>query len=164
MDFKDLLAISGLPGIYKMIANRSNGLMVVPVEGGKRKFVSSRKHQFTPLESISIYTTTDSAPLDDIFRSMQEKLSSLPLPEPKASSTEAEAYFKEILPEYDPYRVHTKDIKKVIKWFKALNDSGLVTFDEESKEVTSEEVKSEKVATKKEPKEPAPAKKSEEEE
>ncbi len=130
MDFKDLLAISGLPGIYKMIANRPNGLMVVPVEGGKRKFVSSRKHQFTPLESISIYTNTDSAPLDDIFKTMQEKLTTLPLPEPKASSNEAEAYFKEILPEYDPYRVHTKDIKKVVKWFKALNDAGLVTFNE----------------------------------
>jgi len=135
MDFKDLLAISGLPGIYKMIANRANGLMVVPVEGGKRKFVSSRKHQFTPLESISIYTTDDSAPLDDIFKTMQEKLATLPLPEPKASSTEAEAYFKQILPEYDPYRVHTKDIKKVIKWFKSLNDVGLVTFEEKEDKV-----------------------------
>jgi len=131
MDFKDLLAISGLPGIYKMIANRSNGLMVVPVEGGKRKFVSSRKHQFTPLESISIYTNTDSAPLDKIFKSMQDKLATLPLPDNKASSTEAETYFKEILPDYDPYRVHTKDIKKVIKWFKALNDAGLVVFEKE---------------------------------
>ena len=146
MDFKDLLAISGLPGIYKMIANRPNGHMVVPVEGGKRKFVSSRKHQFTPLESISIYTNTDSAPLDDIFKTMHEKLATLPLPDPKASSNEAEAYFKEILPEYDPYRVHTKDIKKVVKWFKALNNAGLVTFDENedkkqeaAKEKTGEE-------------------------
>lgn len=163
MDFKDLLAISGLPGIYKMIANRSNGLMVVPVEGGKRKFVSSRKHQFTPLESISIYTTKDSTPLDTIFKSMKEKLSTLPLPEPKASSKEAEAYFKEILPDYDPYRVHTKDIKKVIKWFKALNDSDLLSFDEISEEPSADEVKSEEVAAKKEAKEEAPAKKSEEE-
>lgn len=141
MDFKDLLSISGLPGIYKMIANRSNGLMVVPVEGGKRKFVSSRKHQFTPLESISIYTTTDSTPLDDIFKSMQDKLVSLPPPDAKASSTEAETYFKEILPDYDPYRVHTKDIKKVIKWFKALNDAGLIVFEKE--EAKKEESKKE---------------------
>jgi len=130
MDFKDLLAISGLSGIYKMIANRSNGLMVVPVEGGKRKFVSSRKHQFTPLESISIYTATDSTPLDEVFKSMKDKLGTLPLPDSKASSADAEAYFKEILPDYDPYRVHTKDIKKVVKWFKALDDAGLVVFED----------------------------------
>ena len=130
MDLKDLLAISGLPGLYKMIANRSNGLMVIGIDGGKRKFVTSRKHQFTPLESISIYTTTDSAPLLDIFKSMHEKLATLPLPDNKASSNEAETYFKEVLPDYDPYRVHTKDIKKVIKWFKALNDAGLVSFDD----------------------------------
>lgn len=149
MDFKDLLAISGLPGIYKMIANRSNGLMVVPVEGGKRKFVSSRKHQFTPLESISIYTTKDSTPLDVIFKSMQEKLSALPLPDGKASSKEAETYFKEILPDYDPYRVHTKDIKKVIKWFKALNNAGLVTFEKESSKEVKEPSEEESAESKK---------------
>lgn len=132
MDFKDLLAISGLSGIYRMIANRANGLMVVPAEGGKRKFVSSRKHQFTPLESISIYTTKDSTPLDVIFKSMQEKLSSLPLPDGKASSKEMENYFKQILPDYDPNRVHTKDIKKVVKWFRSLNDAGLVIFQEKT--------------------------------
>lgn len=131
---KDLLAISGLPGLYQMIANRPNGLMVVNVEGGKRKFVTSRKHQFTPLESISIYTVKDSESLETIFTTMHEKLASLPLPESKASSAEAEAYFKEILPDYDPYRVHTKDIKKVVKWFKALNDAGLVIVDNKSEE------------------------------
>lgn len=136
---KDLLAISGLPGLYRMIANRPNGLMVVPLEGGKRKFVTSRKHQFTPLESISIYTQKDSAPLEDVIRSMHEKLSSHPLPDAKASSTEAEAYFKEILPDYDPYRVHTKDIKKVVKWFTALNGAGLITKESKSEDQPSSE-------------------------
>ena len=136
---KDLLAISGLPGLYRMIANRPNGLMVVPLEGGKRKFVTSRKHQFTPLESISIYTVKDSVALEEIFTTMQEKLGTLPLPEPKASSAESEAYFKEILPEYDPYRVHTKDIKKVVKWFKSLNDAGLITKEEKKEEISSTE-------------------------
>lgn len=131
---KDLLAISGLPGLYKMIANRPNGLMVVPVEGGKRKFVTSRKHQFTPLESISIYTVKDSTALEVIFSTMKEKLATLPPPENNCSSTEAETYFKEILPEYDPYRVHIKDIKKVIKWFKSLEAAGLAVVKAESKE------------------------------
>ena len=116
-----------------MIANRPNGLMVVNLEGGKRKFVTSRKHQFTPLESISIYTVKDSVPLEEIFTTMHEKLATLPPPEPKASSAEAETYFKEILPEYDPYRVHTKDIKKVVKWFNAMNTAGLITEAAETK-------------------------------
>jgi len=140
---KDLLAVSGLPGLYKMIANRPNGLMVVNVEGGKRKFVTARKHQFTPLESISIYTVKDSESLETIFTTMHDKIATLPLPEPKASSAEAEAYFKQILPEYDPYRVHTKDIKKVVKWFKALNDAGLVIIDDKKEEKKEEESSSE---------------------
>ena len=67
MSKKELIAISGVPGLYKMVGNRSNGLIVEDLDTGKRKFVSMRKHQFSPLETIAIFTYTDSIPLIEVI-------------------------------------------------------------------------------------------------
>ena len=56
MKLDEFVAVSGLPGVFKMVANRNNGLIVENIETGKRKFAPTRRHQFTPLASIGIYT------------------------------------------------------------------------------------------------------------
>jgi len=56
MKFDEMVAVSGMSGIYKLVANRSNGLIIEDVDSGKRKLAPARKHQFTPLASIGIYT------------------------------------------------------------------------------------------------------------
>ena len=56
MNLEKLVAVSGMSGLYRMAANRSNGLIIEDIKSGKRSFASARKHQFTPLESIAIYT------------------------------------------------------------------------------------------------------------
>lgn len=131
MKLRNVLAISGLPGLYELAANRPNGLQVTPLEGGKSKFCSSRKHQFTPLETVAIYTMSDTTELKEIFATMMSRSEELPIPSPKSSSNELNAYFAEILPEYDRDRVYPNDIKKVIKWFNALNAQGYLTASDE---------------------------------
>lgn len=131
MNLTNVLAISGLPGLYELVSNRSNGLQVIPIGGGKSKFCSSRSHQFTPLETVAIYTMADTVELKSIFRTIGEKAVELPIPSPKSSSAELNAYFAEILPDYDRDRVYPNDIKKVIKWYNSLNENGYLDGDEE---------------------------------
>lgn len=140
MNLENLIAVSGLPGIYRMAANRSNGLIIEDLKTGKRRFASSRIHQFTPLESIAIYTDDgDSTELKNVFRNMYEKLEETPLVSQNASSDELHGYFSAILPNYDRDRVFTGDIKKVVKWFAFLNESGALHPDEEEKAAGEEE-------------------------
>ena len=79
MNLKDLVAVSGMPGIYRMAANRNNGLIIEDLDTGKRKFAPARKHQFTPLESIAIFTMEqDSIELGKVFQNMLDQLDDNP--------------------------------------------------------------------------------------
>lgn len=128
MDLKNLIAVSGLSGIYRMAANRSNGLIIEDVQSGKRRFASSRKHQFTPLESISIFTDDgDSLELKKVFRNMKQQQGDNPPPAASAKAGELQEYFAEVLPNYDRDRVFNGDIKKVIKWFNYLDEAQLLS-------------------------------------
>ena len=145
MKIDEFVAVSGMSGLYKMVANRSNGLIVESLDNGKRKFAPARKHQFTPLASIGIYTDDDTAELKVVFRAMLEQLESNP-PLPLSSSTdELVDYFGTVLPEFDRDRVYVSDIKKVIKWFNFLNERGLLDLAElqDETEEAAEEAASE---------------------
>lgn len=132
MNLDNLIAVSGLPGLFRMAANRSNGLIVEDLDSGKRRFVSARKHQFTPLGSIAIFTDDgDSVELVSVFRSMRDQFDDRPPVEPTAKSEELFDYFADILPNYDPDRVYPGDVKKVIKWFNSLKENGLLTETDE---------------------------------
>lgn len=122
----DLIAVSGLPGLFKMVANRPNGLIVEDVHSGKRRFCSVRKHQFTPLGSIAIYTITDTVPLREVLQKMYDKSADHPLPEEKADKTSLLSYFSEIVPQFDRDRVYASDVKKLVKWYHFLVDQNML--------------------------------------
>lgn len=133
MNLSKLVAVSGRSGIYRMAANRSNGLIIEDLDNGKKIFAPSRKHQFTPLESISIYTENDedTVELKQVFRNMLEQVESNPPADTKDGSMAIKNYFEAILPEYDRDRVLVSDIKKIIKWFTFLNDRQLLSLEED---------------------------------
>lgn len=146
MKIKGLVAVSGLPGLFKMVANRNNGLIVEDLANGKRRFASVRQHQFTPLESIGIYTNDgETSELKNVFQSILDKLETLPAPALTETSDKLHTYFAQILPDYDRDRVHTGDIKKAIKWFLYLHELGYTTMEEEEEEAeeTAEVVETE---------------------
>ena len=72
MDLSRLVAISGLPGVFSMVKNRPDGLIVEDYTNKKKRFVSARKHNFTPLDSISIYTEDDTKDIKKVFSTMHE--------------------------------------------------------------------------------------------
>ncbi|MEO1259725.1 MAG: hypothetical protein AAFZ15_13050 [Bacteroidota bacterium] len=135
MNLKDYVVVTGLPGVMRIVSTKNNGMLVGDIDTGKVRFASVRKHQFSPLETISMYTDDDdSVELKVVFQSMLDQLNENPLPSLKSKSDELKTYFAKILPNYDRDLVHVSDIKKAIKWFSFMNERGLLTGGEEAGE------------------------------
>lgn len=140
MNLKDLVSVSGLPGIYKSIGSRKNGLMLEDLQSGKRKFASQRKHQFTPLEGIGIYTDEDDTiELGKVFQQMLDARDDHPVPAPTSDNTVLREYFTDVVPNHDPDQVRISDIKRAIKWFNFLDGTGHLTMEPEADETGEEE-------------------------
>lgn len=131
MNLKNILAVSGLPGLFNLVSSRPNGLVVAEMDSPKTRFCSVRKHQFTPLETVAIYTHEDTTPLSEIFATMKSQSENNPVISDKAPSDEMMDYFLSILPNYDEDRVYPSDVKKVIKWYKFLSERNLLEDTEE---------------------------------
>lgn len=116
------VAVSGLPGIFRINSTRPNGLLIENMDTKKTKFISMRKHQFTPLATVSIYTEDDTRELTKVFQSMLDQYEDNPPPKTNVSAAELFDYFEDILPTYDKDQVFIGDVKKVIKWFNYLRD------------------------------------------
>ena len=127
MNLKDLLAVSGMPGLYKLSSSRNNGLVVQNIDDDKTQFCSIRKHQFTPMETVAIYTMSDTIEIKDVFQRMLDQLEDNPPVNVKGDKAVIREYFEDIIPEYDKDRVYIGDMIKVIKWFNFLNDRGYLT-------------------------------------
>ena len=135
MNLKDFVVVSGLPGVQKLVSTKNNGMLVSDIDTGKVRFASIRKHQFSPLETISMYTDDDdSVELKVVFKHMLEQLNDNPPPTAKASSDDHRAYFTKILPNHDRDQVHISDIKKAVRWFNFLHERGLLSVSEEERD------------------------------
>ncbi|MEM7102277.1 MAG: DUF5606 domain-containing protein [Bacteroidota bacterium] len=126
MDLSKFVAISGKPGIFRVVSNRDNGLVVEDLDTGKKRFVSGRIHQFTPLKTISIYTESDTEELEVVFDTIKAQLSENPPVATKASNQDTKDWFRKILPDFDEDRVYVSDIRKIIKWFNFLDSKNLL--------------------------------------
>lgn len=126
MNLKDIVSISGMGGLYQVRGQRSNGLIVSALGEEKSKFVSNRVHMFTPLEGITIYTYTDNIELGKVLLDMKNLSDKTPPVSSKESSDAHKEYFKKVLPDFDEDRVYVSDIKKLIKWYHALDAQGLI--------------------------------------
>lgn len=132
MKIDHILSISGLPGLYTMVAERKGGLIVEEIETKKRSFASARRHQFAPLESMAIYTDDGEAePLRKVFERMEEQIEDNPAPEVNAAKDVQFEYLADVLPNYDSNRVHASDVKKLLKWYHYLKTNGALDASEE---------------------------------
>jgi hypothetical protein len=136
MNLDKMIAVSGESQLMKLVTTKNNGLILLNPITGKTKFYSVRLHQFTPLETVGIYTPTDTIDIKEIFARMKTKLNELPPPSVKSENKVLTDYFAEIMPEYDRERVYPSDIKKVIRWFGYLNESGYLEIAGESSETS----------------------------
>jgi hypothetical protein len=117
MEYSKIIAITGLPGLYELINSKTDGAIVRSLDDKSTKFVSSRIHQFSHLESIEVYTVRDNVNLVDILKAMEG--SSEKLPDEK-NDAEVKKYFQKVYADLDFERVYNSDLKKMVKWFSAL--------------------------------------------
>ena len=114
MEYNKLMSISGLNGLFELVASKTDGAIVTSLEDKTTKFVSSRVHNFSHLESIEVYTVRDNVNLVDVFLAMGN--SKEPLPSDK-DTTAVKAYYQKVYPDMDFARVYASDMKKMIKWY-----------------------------------------------
>jgi hypothetical protein len=117
---ENIIAISGSGSLFKLITTRANGLILEEIGTEKRNFYASRNTQFSPLESIGIYTLSDNIPLSEVYHRFVKIEDQNTIPTVTSSDADIRAFFENNVQEYDRYRVHIKDMKKCIKWYHFL--------------------------------------------
>ena len=135
---KGILAISGEAGLFKMISQTKNGIVVESLET-KKRIAANATNKISSLEDIAIFTDEEEVPLADVFKSIKAIVDGGSVISPKASANEIKSYFKEVLPDYDEDRVYTSDMKKVFKWYNLLSAQNLLDFSDKKEEEASEE-------------------------
>lgn len=138
MDISKIIAISGYPGLFRVVAQAHNGIIVESLIDKKRMQAFST-YKISALEDISIFTTGDDMPLKDVLKKMFETEKGQASIDAKASNEELKAYMKKILPDYDNERVHVSDIKKLLTWYNLLEKNDMLkATEEDKKEETTE--------------------------
>ena len=142
---KTILAISGKPGLYKLISQAKNMLIVETVSADKKRVPVYASDKVISLGDIAMYTDTDDVPLKDVLTAMKEKENgaAVVMDLKKATADELRAYLGEVLPTFDRDRVYLADIKKLISWYNLLVACGITDFEDTAEAETTEEGKTE---------------------
>lgn len=117
MEYSKLIAITGLSGLFELVGSKTDGAIVRSLDDKTTKFVSSRIHNFSHLESIEVYTVRENANLVEVFQAMDQSKEKLPA---ENDAKAVKAYFEKVYPDMDFSRVYASDTKKMIKWFGIL--------------------------------------------
>ena len=137
MEYNKIIAVTGLPGLYELLSSKSDGAIVRSLDDKSTKFVSSRIHNFSHLESIEIYTVQDNANLVDILKAMESSQEKLP---DEKDGAGLKNYFSKVYPDLDFERVYSSDLKKMVKWFVVLKSNNVeIKLSEPEEEPTDEQ-------------------------
>ena len=128
MELKEILAISGQPGLYKYVAQSTRGVIVESLTDGHRLNASANA-KVSALTEISMFTEGDDIPLAEVFSKIYAHTGGKAAIDHKDTPEKLKAAFAEVLPEYDRDRVHVSDIKKCFAWYNALVQAGFTKFE-----------------------------------
>lgn len=130
MDLNEILSIAGKAGLYKVVTQSKNGVIIESLLDGKR--VTAFAHErISSLEEISIFGETEDVPLKQVFKIISDKQEGKEAISHKSSGKELKTFFLDIMPDYDQDRVYVSDIKKVLQWYNLLLKKDLLEFKEE---------------------------------
>ena len=147
MKYNELVAISGLSGLFQLVSTKSDGAIVKNLEDNTTKFVPARLHNVTPLDSIEVFTQTDNVRLFEVLMAFKSNVAAAgDFDITKADNKQIKAYFAKLFPAYDQDRIYVSDMKKMIKWFAILQKHDLLQEEIPAEEEKVEEEKSEESA------------------
>ena len=122
MEYSSLVSVTGFPGIHELISTKTDGAVVRFLADNTTRFVSSRIHQLTFLESIEVYTTGENVNLVEIFNAIEKNNDSLP---DEKDAEAVKTYFQKTYPDMDYDRVYGSDLKKILKWYVELKKNNI---------------------------------------
>lgn len=159
MEYREIVSVTGLGGLFQLLATKSDGAIVRNLLDKATKFIPARVHNVTPLESIEVYTHEENVRLHEVFEKMKAAKDALPTGK-KAGNEDVKAYFKSVFPQLDEDRVYVSDMKKMVKWFELLKENDLLDFSalKAAEEAAGDEVEEEQ--TEEKPAKKATAKKA----
>lgn len=137
MEYRRIISITGLGGLFELVGSKPDGAIVRSLEDNTTKFVSSRKHNFSHLESIEVYTNHQNVNLVDVFAAMDKSTETLP---DDKDVKLVKAYFEKVYPEMDFDRVYNSDMKKMVKWFSIIKKNEISFSLEDETSVEEENV------------------------
>jgi hypothetical protein len=140
MEYSKLISITGMTGLFELVGSKTDGAIVKSLDDKITKFVSSRVHNFSHLESIEVYTVRDNVNLVEVFQAMKQSSEALPSDKDAAA---VKAYFLKVYADIDFDRVYASDMKKMIKWFAILQANDIVPILTEVAEDAAEETETE---------------------
>jgi hypothetical protein len=136
MEYNKLISVTGMSGLFELVSSKNDGAILRSLEDKTTKFVSSRVHNFSHLESIEIFTIRENVNLVDIFKAMTESKEAVPS---EKNPAEVKAYFQKVYPDMDFDRVYASDMKKMVKWFGVLKANNIeAKLSEETEEAPAE--------------------------
>ena len=122
MEYSKLVSVTGLPGLFELLSSKADGGVVKSLEDKSTKFVSTRIHNFSHLESIEVFTTKENVNLVEVFTAMKENKTKLPADNDAAA---VKKYFEKVYPDMDFSRVYASDMKKMVKWYGILTANSI---------------------------------------
>jgi hypothetical protein len=147
----EIVSVSGKPGLHKLVGKRPNGLIVESLDGSNKRFPTNLSQKVSFLSDISMYTYEGDEKLEEILKTLHEKVEGgLALVSKKNSGDEVRAFFREILKDFDEDQVYNSDILKLVSWYSLLKDKlDFNNLSEEGEDDTKSETKEKKSAPKK---------------
>lgn len=132
---KDILAVTGKSGLFRLISRGNNMLIIESLEDGKRMPTYARD-KIVSLSDISMFTMSDDKPLNEVLQALQAKQEGKPVDFDikKADNEQLRGFFAEVLPDYDRDRVYPSDIRKLLLWYNLLLKAGITDFSEKEEE------------------------------
>ncbi len=142
IDLAGIISITGQPGLFKVVAQSKNGIIVEGMVDKKRVHVYSTTKVST-LSDIGMYTTGEDKPMDEIVTAIYDKEKGGPCVNAKADDKEIEAYFAQVLPDYDKERVYVSNMRKLFSWYTVMQTTDNLKIKEENKDADGKIIKTE---------------------
>jgi hypothetical protein len=137
MEYSKLISVTGMGGLFEVLSSKTDGAIVRSLDDKSTKFISSRVHNFSHLESIEVYTVRENVNLAEVFEVMEKSAEALPS---EKDASAIKSYFQKVYPDMDFERVYTSDLRKMIKWFRILKANNVeIKLTEEEEESEAEE-------------------------
>jgi len=117
MEYNKIISVTGIPGLFELLNSKNDGALIRSLEDRSTRFVSSRVHNFSHLESIEVYTTDENVNLAEVFLAMNGSTEYLPA---EKDAKAVKSYFEKVFPTMDFERVYNSDMKKMVRWYSIL--------------------------------------------